>query len=239
MDAAEYRSRTEALFNDWELKLRTDIQLAKDGAVDPECYFKSTPRILFILKEMNASPWIADDLCEYLTESNTRAQTWNNVLRWRKGLRDVWAGKHPDDIRYSDFDHINTADRKENLKDIAAINLKKVPGSSSSNMLDINSHAEHFKELLSEQVELLDPEVIVACGVWLHHIKGFEPLQSIEHKDPRSTVHVFEGKPRVVLWSEHPQARKNAKGMFDALVSGCSEAKEQLDAGKWTDPLQA
>ncbi len=231
MDKKEYDAANEALFSEWDRKLRKDIQLASDGAVNPEFYFKSTPRILFVLKEMNASPWKPDDLIEYLTDNNTRAQTWNNVLRWRSGIHDVWAGKAPDEIQYEDFEWISTEERKEKLKDIAAINLKKVAGSSSSNMMDINNHAEHFTKLLSRQVELLDPDVIVACGVWLHHIEGFEVLEKVEHHDPGFAVHVFEGKPRVILWAEHPQARKNAKGMFDAVVKGCYGAKQELALG--------
>lgn len=40
MDAATYQTEQDALFAEWEEKLKRDIAIALDGAVDPEPYFR-------------------------------------------------------------------------------------------------------------------------------------------------------------------------------------------------------
>ena len=229
MEKSHYNEQAAALFDEWEEKLKNDIHVGVDGAVDPVSYYASKPRIMFVLKEMYASPWERQNLCQFLLEDADRGTTWNNVYRWRQAIKAIHDGVAPTDIQFDNIGWIGKNHRLEALKDIAAINLKKEPGYASAHWATIMGHAEHFADLLRRQIKLLDPDVILACGVWLHKIDGLQDLKADEaaHNYTPKLFH-FEGRDRLILWTEHPQARKNAKKMFDDLVNSCSEGYTRL-----------
>jgi hypothetical protein len=84
------------------------------------------------------------------------------------------------------------------------INLKKVPGASTAHDATIGMYAKQHGDLLSRQVSMIDPDIIIAGGVLLKHIHGFEGLE--EDKEPYWCVDEILGRRRLVIWSYHPQA---------------------------------
>jgi|GEM_PF-2972379 hypothetical protein len=220
MNNESYQQWSKDLFDRWRNKIRESIQIGMDGAPFPERYFASNPRILFILKEIHGSPWKESDLCEHFRENEAQGKTWNNVVRWTQAIRQLVAEKRsPEEISFEQDQWIDQSKRHEILSRIAAINLKKVPGHSSSHMGEVHSHARQFSQLLEEQIATHDPHVIVACGVDLKQIRAFSGL----NYDPSNGAWFhFAGEHRIIIWADHPQARKNAKGMFDGVVKACA-----------------
>lgn len=222
MNNETYQQWSKDLFDRWHSQIRKDIQIGVDGAPFPELYFASKPRILFVLKEINGSPWERDNLCEYFRDHKIQGKTWNNVVRWTQAIRQlVIEGRTADEISFEGDQWIDDAKRKEVLSHVAAINLKKVPGHSSSHMADIYAHTEKFSALLEEQVDILDPDVIVACGIHLSPIKAFKELK---YNDSDGAKFHFTKRSRVIISADHPQARKNARDMFDGVVKACASA---------------
>jgi len=223
MDTREYKERSDKLFADWKARLQGDVYPATDGAIDPGQYYDpaNKPRILFVLKEMNAAFWEPNSLVEYLAEVNTRPQTWDNVVRWARVIRSASAGGTTDLNALYDQPPIDRDARINELASVAVMNLKKTTGTGDSHMPTINMHAERYGDLLWEQFMLLDPDVIVACGVRLTDIKGLKEVAQPKTDWSRYDV---AGKLRTFIWSYHPQARGKSQSSFETMAHICTEA---------------
>ena len=124
------REREEALFRLWQASLPQDEQesFVSDGIVDPTAYNRSSPKILFLLKEVNDTGGGGWCLREYLRKGG-RSETWGVVARWLRALR-----KLPVELRWDQIKDVTEAQRCEELESIAAINLKKIPGGHTTNV---------------------------------------------------------------------------------------------------------
>lgn len=128
--------------------------ITEDGIIDAN-NFNTEERILFILKETNK--FKGSSLSELLGQGPVY-QMWHTLSRWAAGLVND----------FPDYDSINNSTSKKNaLKQIAVINLKKTTGSASSNMSKIEAFAHHDKELLLEQIADIHPKIIIACGTFM------------------------------------------------------------------------
>lgn len=119
---------------------------------------------------------------------------WRRIARLLKGLEDVFYGSEYCDYYKYNFDHIpgnkfytgsiegyktgdylkgRTANQNYNdiISKMALFEIKKVGGgTTTSTKLSLESmhytkHIEPFKNLMIKQIELIDPTVIICCGV--------------------------------------------------------------------------
>ncbi len=152
------REKEERLFREWKSRYH---ELAKrfvsDGAVSENDYQTSNRKIAFILKEVNDEDGGGWDLREFLRDGG-RGQTWNNVTRWVHGIRNL-----PSRCEWSFYKKISEAFRKETLKSIVAMNLKKLPGGSSTNRQDLEDVAKKDAPFIKKQYAIYDPDITI-CG---------------------------------------------------------------------------
>lgn len=108
----------QKLFAYWKER---DPSIIPDGVVSWRDYMNSNVKILFVLKEVNSdeSDW---DLREFL-RNGSRSFTWNNITRWIIGIRNL-----NKDYDWNTIKDVDEKKRNENLKSIAAINVKKATG---------------------------------------------------------------------------------------------------------------
>lgn len=201
--ARRYDSATEELWNDWRGVLRRDGvpegDLCLDGPALTESYFSASPRLLFILREPNDCR--GEELLALLrTEATWRA--WRNVARWAAGIR----------LGFPPFPEVQRQSiQNEALRTIAAINIKKSSGGSSSNLDTIRDYAK-MTDLQRRQLSLLKPEVVIACGTTddLNAIIELKPSGNAEYRGVLNGGHSF----RVIRWS-HPSARGSVQTRYD------------------------
>lgn len=124
----------------------------KDGIVDPTHY--KVPHILFILRDMNCQEDF--DLRQHLREYGSGWKTWNNIGRWTKALLDN-NDEYPADM--------TQPVRIEEVRRIAAINLKKEGGCSRAVGLELLEAVRTQKDFILKEIELCDPHIIIACGL--------------------------------------------------------------------------
>jgi uracil-DNA glycosylase len=123
---------------------------------------------------------------------------------WTAGILDGFAD-------YEEREREFKLDPTKYLRNIAVVHLKKTFGGAESDMNVINAYAFRDRELLREQISLLRPNYIVACGqarstysvtnilIWL---LGLEGLQNVD--DPLGApIYSEKGRFRVVP-SMHP-----------------------------------
>ena len=171
-----------------------------DGAPSPEdyCSKSNSPRILFILKEVNSGKggW---DLRKFVM-AGARPATWNNLTRWI-------ALAHGVTLRGS----LKNEDRILWLRRAVFVNLKKKPGNATAQMSVVAEFAEAHPELLGQQLQIYNPHLTVACGTHpiLRRLYGNPSFVGAKCRDGLN--YYDDPDLGVVLDFYHPQARMTEK----------------------------
>lgn len=185
-------------------------KFCEDGIVSGLDYTLSNFKVCYILKETNSSTGF--DLAKFVREGCCGA-TWNNISRWTVGL--VF-GKKFDDVQ-----SINKADRIKYLAPIAAINLKKTPGSASSDYRIISQFAHDDKNYIIDELKVIDPEIIICCGTGDIFIEEILDKKSSDFKKVKDNDDLFYywHNDKLILKYRHPQwRRKTSEYLFKNLV---------------------
>ena len=206
------RERENELFARWADRRPG---LVMDGVVDETAYLASSPKILFLLKEVNDQNGGGWDLREYIG-AGARPQTWENIARWVKGIRN------PDgEIPWDQLSRIEEPDRIETLKSICAINIKKSPGGHTAIARDVVNVAAQDLDFLKEQFALYDPDIVVCCGT------GSEIDNIIGAGQWRATsrgISYREIAPRkFAIGYAHPKARVGSSLLYYGLIDAIRE----------------
>lgn len=226
-----YISKHEALMKKWKAKHNAEENgFAEDGIVSPEVWFAlpaEEERIMLLLKEAYAvenpklvwseARWLAHEECMKGCTKDCKTctitgGTFNSAAEWVYGIMGACNGERKE---YDNWLGVRNRKMKEYravrdalLSRMAVVNIKKSNGAKSSDMKDIMSYAEWDKAFLKEQIELINPTVIVCGGTYemLRHI--YPELGEIEHSGNGAAV---LGDTKVIA-SCHPNAHiKNAK----------------------------
>jgi len=174
--------------------------ICKDGFINIKEYMQARKKILFVLKDVNDYP--GGDLADLLKEG-PKYQMWHTIARWAAGILN-------DFPKYELIDNYDIM--KKSLLQVAAINLKKISGMSYADMRIINAFSKQDKHLLVKQIEIVNPQIIIACGtfdslIWILDL-DVNPFE-LDKKG------VIKDKWLVIQW-RHP-GRANNKKTFENL----------------------
>ncbi|MBW8035833.1 MAG: hypothetical protein FVQ79_09435 [Planctomycetes bacterium] len=178
-------------------------------------YLKSSLRIAIILKEVNAPGGGGWDLREFLSKGG-RPQTWDNVTRWVHGIRNL------NSIPGWDFyEEITNYFRIETLKSICAINLKKSPGTHTTNHASLNSVANEDKDYIRSQYSIYDPDLTI-CGGTADLFRFVAGHDSMKWRTTKRGIWWYERRAhKYVVSFAHPEARVHSPllvyGLLDAI----------------------
>ncbi len=190
-----------------------------DGIVD-ECRFKLAPiKILWILKE----PW------ENL-EDNEKGGGWS-VTRdlLLNGEFENNKGSYPPMayvsysiangfLNYADTPYLMESDNvRDALRTLAYINIKKFPGGTTSEGIDIQSYYTLYEDFLINQIEDINPEVVIFGGT--HYF--FQNKLSLNDMSTQSDGPSFANKNgRLYIAAYHPNQRTISKDSYvDGIVN--------------------
>ncbi len=205
-----------SLFEEWA-KNRSGF--VKDGVVDEDAYLKSSPKLVFILKEVNDPDGGGWDLRKYI-RNGARPQTWNNITRWTYGIQNI-----KKDISWSELQQITEEQRKSTLKSICVINLKKSPGGSTTDNDILAKEAREDKIFLKRQFSLYNPDLVICCGKGVSEI--FCELMDLppgEWKMTKRGIRYYEyTKKKYVVEFFHPQARVASHLLYYSLIDAIRE----------------
>ena len=206
-----YRTE-EQLFTDWQ---RNRKRFVRDGVVSETDYTKSIPKIAIILKEVNDPGGGGWDLREFLSEGG-RSQTWNNVARWVHGIRNIASLPN-----WDFYAEITNEFRIETLKSICAINLKKSPGTHTTDHASLNVCANEDKEFIRRQYSFYDPDITI-CGGTGDLFKSVVGHNLHEwHTTKRGIWWYKRDENKYVVHFSHPEARVHnpllVYGLLDAI----------------------
>ena len=153
--------KEDALLKTWATKYGDSF--VRDGVVCEKAYNASNPKIVFILKEPHGGG--GGDIRDWAKEG--WGSTWDDISRWVYGIRhrrelEPWEGSPQLEIGWKDY---RQDLRRETLRSICAMNLKKTEGGPQSNdAKKIKDVATNDKKELQEQYALYNPHLTICCG---------------------------------------------------------------------------
>lgn len=199
------------LFDEWK---KDRSQFVSDGIVDEESYLSSKIKILYLLKEVNGgNNW---DLCEFI-RNGARSQTWNNISRWTKGILNL-----DSDIPWNELETITQDDRKELLKPICVVNVKKSSGGNTSKRNELYQAAYEDRKYIMKQIYIYDPDIIICCGtsdIYFYTIWQYEP----DWKCTKRGIWYVEQNNKIVVSYSHPEARVKDSLLYYGLIDAIKE----------------
>lgn len=206
----------EQIFNKW--KSADPEGFVADGMANEEEYFQqSQMKILFLLKEANSDDGF--DLRDFLRKGG-RWQTWNNITRWVKGIREI-----DREIEWSELASIQEADRVFYLSSIVAVNIKKKGGGNTTDSNELETFAAKDAHLLREQLGLYQPDIIICCGTgWVYKdIIYKDELRSYPWKTTSRGIQYLYHQRCLVVDYSHPMARTDSCFLYYMLIDAIKQ----------------
>lgn len=212
------RDQEEKLFAAWS-RSQSIANFAKDGVVCERRYKASTCKLLFVLKETNNTARHFD-LREFLSHGG-HEPTWGNVARWIIGIRSLQA-----EITWKDIEVLTPEQRTQAYSSVAAINMKKLPGSDTTDAKLFRKTVARDKDFIRRQIDLYDADLIILCGSVV--AQGFEwvydPDIAGRWKKTSRGIPFIEYRPgKFAVSYAHPEARVQNCLLFYGLVDAVRE----------------
>lgn len=187
-----------------------------DGPSDFEQWENANPKILFLLKEAlgdfePASPQRKKDI--------GNKPFLLNIARWKFAIKHMF-----EELNQIPF--FDSFEKPHNLgelmDDIAVVEVKKVDeGKGASDLVEINKYAENDKEFLKEQIDIINPQIIL-CGYTVDNyytiFGGYNPTtMKVIIEDSRCAC--LSHYNRLIINFYHPstRSRARAKELFEIL----------------------
>ncbi len=224
MQEQRIRKEEYRLFDRWKAISPDPDKVVLDGIINVSQWLSTKKKVLFILRDKNGQvsekyrndEEYPNNFRKELFELGSGAKTWNNIARWGQALQDP-------ELPYEVVKYFPSgSDRGKALGLVAAINLLKEYGSNRTDREYLDKLAERKRQcdLLREQIDLYQPELVVACGMGSNgHKSNMEILAEVYEVDPsayrkleinkrsyRYITFLLDGREVPILEFYHPQA---------------------------------
>lgn len=212
------REDEQALFKRWRQR-RPDF--VSDGVVSEHDYLASNPKIALVLKEVNDPDSEGWDLREFLA-GGARPRTWNNVARWTHGMRN--RHRLPEPGWEEQYEEVDEDFRRQELRYLCVINLKKSPGGGAADMNEIWAFAEEDKKFIHEQYAIYDPDLTVCGGtgdIFPHVVLDID--ETGWRRTHRGIWWYEREANKYILSYNHPEARVQEPLLHYGLVDAVAE----------------
>lgn len=202
--------------------LTDDIWPIYDGINDVCKYLSSSPRIMWILKEpydditKDGMP-IGGDFNLYSCFDKDDAwknKTWQSMTYVTYGIYNK--------CKYNDMDWIrNEKKMVDILKQIAYINVSKMPGYTKSDYNCIKKKYEIWKPILLEQISIYNPNIII-FGNTFNFFKSDLVGDDSEPIKKDDTLYVYEKNEVRYIDTYHPLQTKIKRELYvNRIIESC------------------
>lgn len=213
------KEKEEILFEKWRLVRN---HFVADGVADECEYLRSSVKLLFIMKELNDLNGGGWDLRCFM-RNGARPKTWDNIARWVEGIYRI-----DEDLKWSELWGISSERRRNAIKSIAAINLKKSPGGSVTNVGELKKVALQDVSFLNEQIKLYNADYVICCGADVtKYISSHIELFNCGNWNTTSRGVGFKETTinKYLINYVHPEARVANNLLYYGLIDAIKEIK--------------
>lgn len=215
----------DELFDLWENRHLSGNyhHFIRDGIVDESWWLQEqrVPKICFFLKEARTQEKhydLTDDL-----RAREPWRLWQRVAIWTQAIQAAFSCERAyDDEKLKLKSH--TA-----IKQISVVNVKKSDGKNTSNDKDLLDFAERDKDLLKQELELINPDIIV-CG-YTYQFLSMVLDDELEAGKRQDTMYCF-WKDKLIIDYYHPACHYPNRVNYYALMSICRMAKQEWEERK-------
>lgn len=200
-----------------------------DGVVDEKNFCEI--RLAFLLKETNGNtskgeqPEKYEDwnYVEWIGKLASREEplypAFRNIAMWTSTFSDIVEnGTSSEDKYLNNNALIVTNELCGNLNKIAVVNLKKTFGGGSTdwNTLDKYLSNQTIKDVLKEEIEMINPTVVLCGGRQVFDLACniFEGQEEKIETKGGNIVSYFKHNKAIYVSFYHPSCRKSRKSMF-------------------------
>lgn len=194
----------------------------RDGVVCEDKFVVQPRRVVYVLAEPNDrggsyyAIFGADLRVLWAAELNRKAFN-RNIGRWTRLLLD----------ECTTYEDISASDARRQFHRIALMNIKKIPGAGQADYREVAEHARANRAYLLEQLAIIAPDIVVACGYRVRRILIDAVFQQ-SHCIPigQRSWHCAMRLPNVtfvLLETYHPSSRDD-RGAHQRLLSAAVAA---------------
>ncbi len=179
IEKTEYESKIKILFDNWKKDKHLEY-FVTDGIIDPEFYFRSKVKVLFITKEANdCDDKGGYDLCKKILNPENYKTYVRHMIQWTWAFNENF----PDLNKF--YEKVDEVKNKF-IRSFAVLNLKKSGGGETSNNYNILEFAKRNKEFIKAELDIINPDIIIGlmscpiCGLEIinpktRYIKFYHP----------------------------------------------------------------
>lgn len=172
----------------------------QDGIVNIQNYLSSKVRVMWVLKEANSpddSDWDQRHAINGLRTESGILKGWKStfepIIYVTNGIINNQEWDEMPDIE-DDYSIIDI------LKDIAYINVKKIPGGGNAIDKEIYEYFEKYKDILIDQIDLFQPQIVI-FGNTMKYFKSALNLNVSIYDD---SVHYAIYQNKLFIDAYHP-----------------------------------
>ncbi|RLE39363.1 hypothetical protein DRJ17_01420 [Candidatus Woesearchaeota archaeon] len=194
-----------------------------DGVIDEERFLSANPKILYLLKDVNAletEQWDLRDAGRYFARKlKEKGASYPTITKMATISHYILEG-FPD---YASEQWIPGEDLAESLLSIAIVNLKKTAGKSSTSDEKIKPHAEKNFKMWKSEIDIIQPDIAL-CGGTYYLVKDlFIKNGVIKESDLEVTpngMHFFRYNNSALVDVPHPNARYPYSHVYSYIKLG-------------------
>ena len=197
------------------LTIDGELEPITDGVADSEAYIESNPKVMWVLKEPydeieDGKPygggWSIVDDCFASIEKRSIAPTWHSIIYIMYGVRH--------NLKWDDIDYLSQDKSPAKvLKEIAYINVSKMPNKSETKDADLWDFYNLWQEILWKQIIVYNPDIII-FGNTFHLFKN--DLSVRGNLKEISSNGVWSWNNKLLLAAYHPQ--RKGKQYVDNII---------------------
>lgn len=224
MQTKEFKQKQDAILNEISnLKSATSTPVL-DGVIDIESYLNSDLKILWINKEVNSEDdtdeWSLIDTLYQLQNTYANSSDWSKTFNpiiftlYSIFYNTTWA-QTPDVNKQPEILNI--------IRNIAYINVKKIPGGAVANQSELLKHSTE-NDIIEKQLKLFQPNVIICGGTidimdpFLHSVYGDE-YTKMKELPTENKMKVYYNDKMILIDAYHPNNRTLTQEEYCDTVS--------------------
>jgi hypothetical protein len=190
---------------------------------EEELWINAPKRILFLLKDTNSNP--DQDNREFHPGKNgTLNCHYRNLAYWLFGLLSF--DEDNDAPEFGQLDLWEDVYPVFDAKPFAIVNCKKESGGATLSNEVLWEHLSTYNDYIKEQIEILNPDIIVCCG-GSSLIKNYVEKSVYPNiKKVNNWIYCDEKNNKVVIDSYHPsywQIPGGSKTLYEGMMSACRD----------------
>lgn len=225
MEANKFEQQIDNQLKRFENAIGEEI-FVRDGIVNVAEYLKAPIKVLWILKEANSPKNELDDMRPCLAtlyDSDTDKIHSDWVKTWRPIARCVYGIFENKNFATIENVEENESGILKHIKKIAHINVKKCAGGASAVSKEIQNFYIKHKSLLHEQIEIINPDIMIFGGTFGYFADYFENKEKVQESIP-----VYKFKNKLLIDIYHPNNRTMKQEIYcDSIINAVKNWKQK------------